>query len=151
MPANYVPETGKTAQFFGLVGTAHFQPRNTGSVVSLRYVLNAEWMYHDFPGIRYEELAALYGIRLNNFLLSAGVSKNHGVDRGKFVRSSDPGSLLDGDYYEKITYKDVGLPLEAQFIFPFQGFSFRLAAFGNINDGHSYGGFNFSICLGRMN
>ncbi|GAB3904800.1 hypothetical protein GCM10028803_34740 [Larkinella knui] len=140
----------KIGKYPGIMTSASFQPKRALSVISGRYVINAELFQDDSPGIKCSELGALYGVRLNGFIVSTGLSRVWGVDRGKKLSDPDPHGVISGGMYEKVTYAKLGVPIEVRYIFPLQWCSLGLTAFGNINEGHSFGGITFSIYGGKM-
>lgn len=140
---------GKT-RFLSLNNGVSFQPRNRNFVLTGRYTVSGEFLSQTTPGLKISDAGLLYGLRVSNFIFSAGLSKVWGVDRGHYLGPAEPGALLKGDRYEKIQYSAIGIPLEARFLIPFKWVGIGIAAYGNLNDGHSFGGLALSVYAGKL-
>jgi len=97
------------------------------------------------------EIGPLYGrsiIKTKDYFcsISFGVSIIKGVKRGNFLRNKG----YEINYYEKLTFCEIGIPLEMQLfmISPYLGIG--LDIFGNLNRERSYGGFLFCFQVGKL-
>jgi hypothetical protein len=138
------------SRYPSLMGALSFQPQHKNYVLTARYTVSGEVMSEILPGIKISEAAAMGGIRISNFIVSTGVSKVWGVDRGARIGPVEPGSLFKGDRYEKNGYSSFGVPVEVRFMLPVKYVGLGITAFGNLNQNHSYGGLNISIYGGRL-
>ncbi|HAQ62718.1 TPA: hypothetical protein DCR49_12135 [Candidatus Delongbacteria bacterium] len=103
-------------------------------------------LFGPLPNDEVWELGLLYGRTQTYGSLSvsllAGISYTGGIYKG---------DRLDIDYYEKIAFETVGIPLEAQIdvnLLTYIGLSIMFYA--DINLDKSYGGVNFAILLGKL-
>lgn len=140
---------GKT-RFLSLNNGVSFQPRDKNFVLTGRYTVSGEFLSQTTPGLKISDAGLLYGLRVSNFIFSAGLSKVWGVDRGQYLGPAEPGALLKGDRYEKIQYSAIGIPLEARFLIPFKWMGIGITAYGNLNNGHSFGGVALSMYAGKL-
>lgn len=140
---------GKT-RFLSLNNGFSFQPRNRNFVLTGRYTVSGEFLSQTTPGLKISDAGLLYGLRVSNFIFSAGLSNVWGVDRGQYLGPAEPGALLKGDRYEKIHYSTIGIPVEARFMIPFKWVGLGITAYGNLNDGHSFGGLALCVYAGKL-
>ena len=141
---------GKTQYISGMVA-AGFEPRNTNRVLTARYSVAGELLPDYAPGIKMSEVSLLYGVRLWDLRLSAGLGTVWGVERGRYL-ASDPDPLVGtGQFYERKTYSTVGIPAEVRYITSLTNwFNVGVTAFGNLNGKRSFAGVNFSLYVGQF-
>ncbi|KAB7732810.1 hypothetical protein F5984_02340 [Rudanella paleaurantiibacter] len=143
------PGIGKATYPSMMIAMA-IEPANTKTILSGRFSVNGEWIMHDTPGIRTAEWGLLYGRRLNNILVSAGVSYLSGAARGNYLYTDPNPYLGTGKVYEKINYKTIGIPMEVRYIAALKHVGIGLTAFGNVNTKRSFIGLNVSLYAGKM-
>ncbi|WP_461139154.1 hypothetical protein [Spirosoma pomorum] len=115
-----------------------------------RYVVNGEIFSDRQPGTSVNELGLLYGLRVNKFRFSAGLSGVWGTNRGMFL-FADPDPLIYGSQvYERIRYKTIGVPAEIRFITSTKDVGIGVTGFGNMNGKRSFIGLNLSLYVGKM-
>jgi hypothetical protein len=123
---------------------------NKPTQLIVRYVANWDIFSDHQPGTSVNELGFLYGLRVNKFRFSAGLSGVWGTNRGKFL-FADPDPLIYGSYvYEGIPYKTIGLPAEIRFITSTKDVGIGVTGFGNLNGKRSFIGLNLSLYVGKM-
>jgi hypothetical protein len=115
-----------------------------------RYVANGEIFSDHQPGVNVSELGLLYGLRVNKFRFSAGLSGVWGTNRGNFLYADSDPLLYGSQVYERIRYKTIGVPAEIRFITSTKDFGIGVTGFGNLNGERSFVGLNLSVYVGQM-
>lgn len=117
---------------------------NKHLVTTIRYVSQNEFALFSNPSEKVWDLGLLFGPALKTkhllFSISFGISLMGCTRRGEIISSGADWSFSPSEY-EKLTYKNVGLPLEAQFFLtPFKHFGFGIYPYADFNKLESFSG-----------
>ncbi len=143
------PTVGK-ATFPSAMLSVGYEPATSQSVFVGRYTVNAELFPDEEPGIKLQELGLLYGRRIGNVRVVAGLASIWGNYRGAYIQT-DPDPLTgNGREYEFVSYKTWGIPAEVRYMLTSKYVGIGLTAFGTLNQKRSFGGLGVSFYLGKM-
>lgn len=129
---------------------AAIEPADTQSAIIARFSVNGELIPPSEPGLKTGEWGVLYGRRVKNFLISAGLSYVYGNHWGRYLYTDPDPFLTSGKVYESVGYKTIGIPAEVRYMATLKHLGIGLTAFGNLNDKRSFAGLNVSLYIGKM-
>jgi hypothetical protein len=150
----YWANTGLGGSSFGWAGGASFSIQPGNSILSVRYIRNEEnVLSHTSPMEVVWDIAALYGRCFKGTdgfaSISGGFSLIGGVERGEFLYSR--GAFFPSRVHRKLTFTNVGIPLEAQcFWTPLSFLGIGLYGFANLNYETSFGGILLCAQFGKL-
>ncbi|MGI8584486.1 MAG: hypothetical protein ACR2KX_20035 [Chitinophagaceae bacterium] len=122
--------------------------------LGLRSVIEFDLFSTSYPNNSISSIDITYGKVLINgkffSSVSAGIGFIEGITRGKYLSSGGPG-WFDPDYYEKIRFYRIGIPISAKmFWVPLRFYGIGLELYVNINIKNTFYGIIFCHQFGKL-
>jgi hypothetical protein len=149
-PLLYWLNSGAGISVIGPSYAVGFSVKSESSLFSVRYAMNAEFIFSTSPYETGWDAGVLYGtckkFPSGMFSISSGLAVVGGVRRGKFL-----GYANNANNYESLPFSTMGIPLEAQLCWtPVSFLGLGVYAYADLNKNRSFAGVLLCLQVGNL-